>query len=72
MENKQGRNWILAGRKLANQGEVNDLSAFFLGQLSLKQALQLHWIQAQTIDDERLVQLDSTVKKNALGFNDYF
>ena len=54
------------------KGKINDLSAFFLGQLSLKQAVQLHRIQAQAIDDEQLAQFDSAVKKNILGFNDYF
>ena len=53
-------------------GKINDLSAFFPGQLSLKQAVQLHRIQAQAIDDEQLAQFDSAVKKNILGFNDYF
>lgn len=54
------------------KGKINDLSAFFLGQLSLKQTLQLHRIQTQAIDDEQLAQFDSAVKKNILGFNDYF
>ena len=54
------------------KGKINDLSAFFLGQLSLKQAVQLHRIQVQAIDDEQLAQFDSAVKKNILGFNDYF
>ena len=54
------------------KGKINDLSAFFLGQLSLKQTLQLHRIQTQAIDDKQLAQFDSAVKKNILGFNDYF
>ena len=54
------------------RGKINDLSAFFFGQLSLKQAVQLHRIQVQAINDEQLAQFDSAVKKNILGFNDYF
>ncbi|WP_430521937.1 sterol carrier protein domain-containing protein [Ligilactobacillus aviarius] len=54
------------------RGKINDLSAFFFGQLSLEQAVQLHRIQVQAINDEQLAQFDSAVKKNILGFNDYF
>lgn len=61
----QGDHWQI-------KGKINDLSAFFLGQLSLKQAVQLHRIQVQAINDEQLAQFDSAVKKNILGFNDYF
>lgn len=54
------------------QGKINDLSAFFLGQIPLKQAIQLHRIQTQAIDENQLARLDSAVKKNVLRFNDYF
>lgn len=69
---KAGIEQTLSEENWQIKGKINDLSAFFLGQLSLKQALQLHRIQAQTIDDEQLARFDAAVKKNVLGFNDYF
>lgn len=54
------------------KGEINDLSAFFLGQSSLGQAIQFHRIQTQAISDDQLTRFDSAIKKSILGFNDYF
>lgn len=54
------------------KGKINDLSALFLGQISFEEAVRLQRIVIQDISEVQIKQFDAAIKKDILGFSDYF